>query len=72
MYKKPNQINESLNISETLFYLSELGQIYCNLCHYHNELTNRNCLYIEEYVKKLSACKYSRKSFTCPQIIEDI
>ncbi len=51
MYKQPNQINENLNINEALFYLSELGQIYCNIYQYNNALTKRNCLYIEEYMK---------------------
>ena len=45
-------IYEKLNISEDLFYLSELGQIYCNLHQYNTKLTQRNCQYVEEYIKE--------------------
>ena len=52
MYKQPNQKNEKLNIREDLFYLSDLGQIYCNLHQYDTNIAKRNCMYVEEYMKK--------------------
>ena len=65
MYKQPTK-NEKLNIRR-LVYLSDLGQIYCNLHQYHTNIAKRNCMYVEEYMKKLSKYKDSKDLLFVPK-----